>query len=315
RYRSLAERLDASKSLLYLCARKSNFIGKFDPPENVVCYPFYKVNLGTQCPFDCAYCYLQLTYRIQPIPRSYLNLEKLFSELKTLAAKSDRPIVLNAGELSDPLALDGDINIVNDVIEEISKYENIKLLLLTKSDKTDHLIDLRDRRSQVILSASLTSPLNQDRFERGTASIDERLHSLKVAADKGYRIRVRIDPIINSHPDWLNSYENGLIKPLVSQIKPELITLGQPRFYSPLLNLASKRFPEQNDFWSSIDSKTKDHRIRSSFDERKKVYISIIEMLKDHFGQGTPDLALCKEDPDLIRALGIKQKRKCNCLP
>jgi len=314
-YSQLSNRIHDGKNIIYFGFRSGPFITTFTPPHGVACYPFHKLVLGTQCPYDCSYCYLQLTYRITPYPRVYLNLEKLFVELRALSQSTTKTIVLNAGELSDPLALDHIVRIVPEVIHEVLKYPNLELLLLTKSANVHHLPDLSGLPKRVILSASLTSPRNQALFEHGTASIEERINGLKTAQDKGYRIRVRIDPIINSVPGWDDQYESGMIRNLAEQVMPETITLGQPRFYAPLLRLAKKRFPEQTEFWDHLDTKTKDHRIRASDDERYSAYERIIELLKDYFKPEQLAISLCKEDPRLASALGVPFSKKCNCLP
>ncbi len=314
-YSTLSERIDVSKKLLYLGLRSSKFIDRFKPPKGVICYPFYKIALGTQCPYDCSYCYLQLTYRITPYPRIYLNLDKLFRELKSFASKSKITRILNAGELSDPLALDDSIELIPEVIKEILKYPNLELLLLTKSSNVGHLPNIDDSQRRIIISASLTSPFNQSRFEYGTATINQRIEALQKAKQKGYRIRVRIDPIISSFPGWEEQYEMGLIKIMSSSIKPEVITLGQPRFYPPLLRIAVKRFPEEIEFWNSMKAQTKDHRIRASNLERLQAYDAIVNMIHDYYGEKTPFIAFCKEDPDIVKALQLPIRRSCNCLP
>jgi len=314
-YKSLSERIKVGKRFLYLACRSGSFLDIFEPPRGVTCYRFNKLVLGTQCPYDCSYCYLQLTYRITPYTRIYLNLKKLFREIRILAESTNKTLVLNAGELSDPLALDHIVQVVPLVIQEVLKYPNIELLLLTKSSNIHHLPDLTNLPKRIIISASLTTPRNQLLFENGTASIEERIEALKKAQEKGYRVRARIDPIINSVPGWEKQYEDGLIKKLANRIVPESITLGQPRFYAPLLHLCASRFPEQKDFWNHLSTKTKDHRFRVSYEERFNTYEQIIDLLNSYFKPAQLTISLCKEDPGLASALGVPFTRKCNCLP
>jgi len=130
---TLAEKIGAGNKILHLAKRRSSFVSVFNPPRGVVCHRFYKLALGTECPYDCSYCYLQLTFRMAPYTRQYLNLEDLWGELERLNRKINKPILLNTGELADPLAVDHITGVVNEVVSQMSKYENLQLLLLTKS--------------------------------------------------------------------------------------------------------------------------------------------------------------------------------------
>jgi len=118
---TLAEKIEAGKKILHLAKRRSPFISVFKPPRGVVCHRFYKLALGTECPYDCSYCYLQLTFRMGPYTRHYLNLEDLWGELERLNRKTNKSILLNTGELAYPLAVDHITGIVNEVISQMSK--------------------------------------------------------------------------------------------------------------------------------------------------------------------------------------------------
>lgn len=117
-----------AEKILYLGKRRSPVISVFNPPRAVVCHRFYKLALGTECPYDCSYCYLQLTFRMAPYTRQYLSLEDLWGELERLNGKTAKPILLNTGELADPLAVDHITGIVNEVMSQMSRYERLQLL-------------------------------------------------------------------------------------------------------------------------------------------------------------------------------------------
>ena len=91
-YPHLPERLSAGKTVLHITSRASSFVDTFEPPHGVVCHRFNKAVLATGCPFDCEYCYLQLTYRINPYLRIYANLDRAIAELKRLDTKTEKPL-------------------------------------------------------------------------------------------------------------------------------------------------------------------------------------------------------------------------------
>jgi len=303
----IEDKINAGKKIFHLGYRKTKFIDVFEPPEGVVCYKFQKIVWGSQCPFDCAYCFLQLTYRIFPYVQQYLNLDKLFQEMDKLNDKLNKPVILNSGELADSLALDELTGIANEVITKSLKLNKIKILLLSKSNKVDHLRDVPE--GQAILSMSLNTSSNIKIFEAGTALANERIKALKKAANKGYEIRCRIDPIITYSNQWQQEYEE-LIARLLDAVSPTVITLGQPRFYPMLLNLIKKRNPKAGKYFACNSGSAAGKRKRASLDQRLKIYDQVINLINKY---GNCEIALCKEDPDIFKELDLKQKI-CNCV-
>jgi hypothetical protein len=86
--------------------RKSNFVRLFDKtPPGIICPHFYILAHANGCPYDCSYCYLQLTFRGKTEPVLFRNLDDLNREVRQFLELPE-PSVLNAGELSDGLAFD-----------------------------------------------------------------------------------------------------------------------------------------------------------------------------------------------------------------
>ena len=309
---TLAEKIEAGKKILHLAKRRSPFISAFIPPREVLCHRFYKLALGTECPYDCSYCYLELTFRMAPYTRQYLNLEDLWGELERLNRKMHKPILLNTGELADPLAVDQITGIVNEVISEMWKYENLQLLLLTKSANVDHLQPVDNGR--VVFSVSLTTPQNAKEFEHGAPKPYDRIEALAKAEMKGYRTRCRIDPIICANEDWGADYRQ-LIEALFQRTRVEMITLGQPRFHPSLLNLVRKRYPEAGEVLSRLPRWHGMEKFPGGDpSDRIEVYWKILSMIDEDSRGNSPLLMVCKEDPAIVRALKLKYGR-CNCLP
>jgi len=246
-----------------------------------------------------------------PYTRQYLNLEDLWAELERLNRKINKPILLNTGELADPLAADHLTGIVNEVVSQMSKYERLQLLLLTKSANVDHLEPVDNDR--VVFSVSLTTPENAKQFEHGAPKPYDRIEALRRAEMKGYRTRCRIDPIICASNDWEADYRQ-LIEALFERSSVEMITLGQPRFHPPLLNLVRKRYPETGQVLSDLPPwHGMEKFLTGSPSERIEVYRKILSMIDEHSRGNRPLLMLCKEDPAIVRALRLKGGR-CNCL-
>lgn len=311
---SIADRINKGKHILHLGHRSGKFVSVFEPPKGVVCHPFHKLVLGTQCPYDCAYCYLQITYRIAPYVRQYLNLEDLRRELVRLNDRLKKPALLNAGELSDPLALDPWTRVAEEIISWLPELPRIHILLLTKSGNTRHLPKLTgELEGRVIVSVSLTTEPNRKALEHGTASIRQRIRALEVAQTKGYGVRARFDPIVTARDDWEAEYD-PVARSLTSAVDCDVITLGQPRFFPQLLNIAEKRFPGARELLGGdFSARTPDRRLRAEVESRIATYRKIMDMIRAHARGKSPHLMVCKEEPEVLRALAIKNPRLCNC--
>lgn len=311
--KTLAERVNCGKKILHLASRRSKFSKVYKPPKHIVCFKFQKLVLGTQCPYDCSYCFLQLTFRIQPYLRQYLNLEQLWPEFTRLAESAPKPVLLNLGELADPLALDPITGVLNEVIPQIHRYPNLQLLILTKSSNVAHLPPVNT--SQVILAVSLSTPSNFQLFEHGTAHPLARINALKTAETKGYRTRARLDPIVPITPEWRSEYQE-LISTLLAETNVEMITLGQLRFYKPLLSLVSQRHPSDARYFTNLAiDQTSEGRRRADWHDRLELYRNIIQMIQQSAPNGAPRIMVCKEDPRVVKALHLNPAHKCNCLP
>ena len=156
-----------------------------------------------------------------PYVRQYLNLEDLWGELARLDRMTAKPILLNTGELADPLAVDHITGIVNEVVSQMSKYENLHLLLLTQSANVDHLQPVEN--GWVVFSVSLTTPVNAKEFEYGAPEPYDRIEALGKAEIKGYRTRCRIAPIICANENWEADYRT-LIEVLFERTRVEMIS-------------------------------------------------------------------------------------------
>ena len=144
-------------------------------------------------------------------------------EIWDLAAKAKNPIRFNMGEMLDSLALDHISSLTSRLVPLFSRLSNGYLMLLTKSSNIDGLLSLTPN-GQTVVSWSLNTQPMIDSFEVGTASLEERLHAAKRCQERGYRIRLRIDPGI-LYPDWQRDYAELICKSL-AVLEPENITLG-----------------------------------------------------------------------------------------
>ena len=269
-------------------ARKSKFVRLFDKtPPGVICPHFYELILSNGCPYNCSYCYLKLTFRGDTRPNIFTNSwDEIEKELEAIESG-----VMNTGELADSLAIPP--YLLPDAIRYFSKQSKKYLLLTTKSNNVD-FFNAFEPSPQVIVSFSVNCELASARFEHGAPSSEERLRAAKELGRRGWRIRFRLDPIIDEV--GLHNYRD--ICNAITEINPEMITVGSLRQFPGLKNF-SKDAPSEGlqQSW--------DGRLRYPMDHRIEIYSLITSWLKRR-------PALCKETKQVWNKLGW-EFNGCNC--
>jgi|YelNatPaOPRAMG01_1025707.scaffolds.fasta_scaffold18082_4 spore photoproduct lyase len=272
-------------------------------PKSIVCPHFWELRWAYGCPFDCAYCYLQGTFRGKKEPR-YVPLEHVFLALEAAFNDSNlEPSIFNSGELADSLMNPKIMEKIADKFEEQSKH---KLLLLTKSDNVDFLVE--KLRKQTIASFSLNARKVWELWEHRTPSPDRRIKAAKSLMEVGYNVRVRIDPIFPIE-NWQMHYED-LIYSMLSNFShdPERITLGTPRGLQKTLMFS------KDDSWTKWFTESSGWGKKIATATRKEIYVFFLDKLTA-YGFDKSKIAICKETEMMWSELGLnKHYCMCNCV-
>ena len=122
----------------------------------------------------------------------------------------------------------------------------------------------------------------------------KRLEAAKELQKFGWRVRIRLDPIIIA--DGLKEYKDICSK--IAALKPEMVTIGSLRQYPGLRNFAPN---------APIGGLTRsfDGRMRYTLEERKRAYLQIADWLGFQ-------PSLCKETKSLWSELHWRFYG-CNC--
>ena len=306
------EKVRAERGVLLLRERTSPFIEQFKHPIGR-CAKFYKLTAYNNCNFWCEYCYLYLTFRTQPVSTHFINYEKMFDEIiKFDRSKTPKSLrVLNLGELGDPLAVDYITGFAKQIIPFMPEHApRTRLLFLTKSDCVDDILHL-DHGGQSIISFSVNTDAVFQQLEHRTASPDSRLIAAAKAQKAGYEVRLRIDPVI-FYSTWEEDYIS-LVDNIFEYVQPTRITIGEYRPSNGLANHISSRFPDSPLLKINRSLVKEGKKLRYPKNLRIKMFRTIIEEIKKH--KSDIDISLCKEQPEIWKALGLDMKGlKCNCL-
>lgn len=274
---------------------------------DVVCPHFYELKWANGCNFNCSWCYLNGTYRflargkkphLKDIETILGHLDVFFDTVK------NRGFLLNSGELSDSLLFENDsAPMTKKIIPKFMEQNRHKLLLLTKSNQVDNLLKI-NAQEHIVASFSLNSFEVSKKWEKGTKVI-ERIDAAQKLHKSGYTVRVRIDPMVPIK-GWEKGYKD-LVDNVFDAFIPEIITLGSLRGLQSTINNC------KDTSWTKYLTETSNWGKKIDTTKRYKMYLSIINYLKDEYNY--KNVALCKETIDMWHKLNLDYKKiKCNCI-
>ncbi|MBC8284099.1 MAG: radical SAM protein [Nitrospinae bacterium] len=273
----------------------------------MVCCNYYVVNLSKNCIYDCSYCFLQNFLSNNPLQVAFVNIEDLFQELEEVFTQyPDRTFRVGTGEITDSLALDSLVPYSQLLIPFFNRQKNAVLELKTKSDRIENLLDQPDP-TNVIVSWSINPQQVVDLEEKGTPSLEKRLHAASQCVEKGYRVGFHLDPIILI-PGWEKAYRE-LVDTLFDFIpasRMEWVSLGSFRYRSSLKPIIKSRHPETMLF-TGEHLPGKDGKFRYLRPLRNKAY----ETIRGFLQEKSQDLSiyLCMETKEIWEGVTGKTPR------
>jgi len=285
--------------------RKTAFIEIFrTTPARTVCPNFYVLAHANGCSFtpQCSYCYLKSSFWFLDRCEAFTNGVKLIEEVRHWIAR-DRleSYVLNAGNLSDSLAFEEIRPLMVHLIETFRTEAGGRphtLLLVTKGGKREckSLFSVEPCEN-VIVSFSVNNSEAAYRHENGAAPVDERLHAAAGLKKLGWRIRIRLDPM-------LLGYDYSRVLEDIRGLAPERVTLGTLRAERSLSRFTG------NELFSELEpSQEKNSLARYPLAQRLRLYRQAVGMLRD-----LCPIALCEEEEAVWDNLGLdKVGKQCNC--
>jgi len=199
------------------------------PDDRMVCPHFERLKLASNgCFYQCDWCYLKLTYRAAfPFITIRVQYDRIKEQLQKRLSGSQEPIIFNSGELADSLSMEHLTRAGREFIPWFGQQKNGYLYMLTKSENVDRILDL-PHKGHSIITWSLNEKEVSREFEIGTPSFERRLAAAKKVQEAGYRVRIRLDPIV-PFEGWQEAYR-GTIGRIFDAISPESVTIGTLRF-------------------------------------------------------------------------------------
>lgn len=264
--------------------------------KTITCCNYYVLNLGSQCNFNCSYCYLQ-SYLNTPIMKAYANIDKAIEELRSMMEEFPKlPYRVGTGEVIDSLSLDPLTLFSRDLIPVFNEFSHWTLEFKTKSDNVDQFLDLGPCPN-VIVSWSINPPHIIEKEEHSTARFSERISAAIKCKNKGFPLAFHIDPII-WHENWQENYA-FLVDEIIKNFTPEdikVFSLGTLRFQPEQRYLMKERFG-MNSYVNNSEMFLSDTgKMRYDWHQRNEMFQFIYKRFKNHSPNW--NIFLCMETPE-----------------
>lgn len=273
---------NARRDNVFLVRNKNTFVKVCPCSEGCVRCGYWILNLGFGCPIDCSYCYLQM-YSNAPGILIPANIEDYYEHILEFDRKAFRRTRIGTGEFADSLALDKYTGYSSALIPFFSKTRNLVLELKTKSADIDNVLR-EDPHENVVIAWSMNTREMAERYEKGGATVGDRIYAAKRAASRGYKVGFHFDPLIY-HKGWEDAYR-GVLEEIFSheEIKRNTawISLGTLRYTPGLKQTAEQRFSDtlmfyEGEFLSDVDGK-----LRYPRNLRADMYDKMTGWIREH---------------------------------
>lgn len=246
---------EQEKEYFLFTVKKGKFLKEYylDKQLEGIKEEFY-LSYENNCPFNCLYCYLR-DYFNHGAFIFYVNIEDMFNELDKFKKKN---CMISCGIMNDSLVFDNITNISRDLIGYFSQREDLILEIRTKSHNISNLLKI-EAKENILISFTFSPQEVMDRYEFKASSFEDRIEAAGKLQEHGYKIGLRIDPMINIE-DRKTIYQN-MIKQIMETLdtaKIKDIGIGGLRYKKGLRQkVLSERVTDlfYNEFIIGIDGK------------------------------------------------------------
>ncbi len=288
--------------------------------RGTVCQDAWEIHSAWGCLHRCDYCH------VGPFLNIMCNLEELAERLPLLMRRNPWLLLYKYDNMTDTIAMEPEYGASQVMVGLFARTPGRYLMLYTKSDNVEHLLDL-EHRGRTIVSFTISSPTVARFIEKCAPSTWARIRAAAMVQEAGYRVRVRFSPIV---PVWGWREENReMIAALLEAVRPDIITMDLLGWMNPAaieevldVSLIESRFidgmrqlykdgPPGPAYWP-----TSKHIFPHEL--RKEVYDFFIDEIRRH--DRDVMIALCNETREMWAELGPRLEQSperyvCGCGP
>ncbi len=283
--------------------------------NQVVCWSLYDLHSAYGCFHKCRYC------RRGRVTTLMLNVEEFLDHVDELMAQNPWQTVYRYDVESDCLILEPEYGMCRALVEHFAALEDRYIILFSKSDNVDFLLDL-EHRGHTIMLWTMSTPTVSRRIEVDTATTEQRLEAARKCQEAGYTVRFKFKPIIPV-VNWRREATETL-EMLFAAVTPDNLSL-EMLFFDSVAELR-ELFDEDlldPDFLAMMEQHEAaglmtDHMHPMPDGFRAQVYEHYVDEIRRISPQTR--VSLCAETQELWRRLGERLQMSpdsfvCNCGP
>jgi spore photoproduct lyase len=230
-----------------------------------------------------------------------LNLEELRDHLDEVIEVNPWQSLYKFDNQTDNLCFEPEYGASRLFVDYFAGKPHRYLMLYTKSDNVDHLLDL-DHRGKTVVCWTLSCGKAAEIYERGAPTTEDRIEAARKCQEAGYRVRFRFSPIVPIE-NWKD--ENArMIEELFSKVQPDIICI-ETLTHMSVAQLERSMIPENldQDILSQMDEgMSGDSCGPFPHEVREGIYRFFIRKIREVSSE-TP-VVTCLETPEMWEALG-----------
>ena len=213
---------------------------------------FFYTTPMLNCLYNCEYCFLQGMYPSGNIV-IFVNQDDFHDAIKLELNQnkvSKEVVTVSISYNTDLLAMENLFPITKSWIKFGSESKNLMLEIRTKSSNFKPL-DIIDSNQNVLLSWTISPEEVSKSYEHLAPPLHQRISAIKSAIDKGWKVRLCFDPIMNIE-NWEKIYSEFFIH-IFQTLKPKIlhdVTMGTFRMNKDYFNRIKRRNPESDIYYS-----------------------------------------------------------------
>lgn len=212
-------RLQKKQPSLILASKKSRLILKTPAGYGVGGNQNYYFSHMLNCLYDCRYCFLQGMYRSAHYV-VYVNYEDFMDEITTIANRNTEPSWFFSGYDCDSLAMEPVTGFMQFAIEKFAKLPCANLEIRTKSTQIRTLLN-HNVLENCVVAYSFTSKEISKTLEHKVPAVEKRIASAAKLQKKGWKIGLRLDPLI--YTEHFQSNYTELLDSIFEELDADLI--------------------------------------------------------------------------------------------
>lgn len=224
------------------------------------------------CLYDCRYCFLQGMY---PSANHviFVNYEDFMMDIEA-TIKQHQSSYFFSGYDCDSLAYDPVTGFLSEFLPFFTKQPNAILELRTKSTNI-RALQKHQPFNNCVVAFSFTPDAISRAVEHKVPSVQKRLQAMQTLAQQGWRIGLRLDPLIYCD-DYQNLYKD-LIANIFKYIQPgqlHSVSLGPLRFPERMYQKLIKLYPKDLLLAQPLLKRDKHFSYKAELEQTMKIFVT-----------------------------------------